>query len=167
MPSQLINNSDVSFVCAKSFTYNGEKFEIGQDFPQEKSNNIEVMVRNRFLVPVVDDMTTKPRHWYREIRQRDIVLNKLGVGSSLANKESRVPDVREVPVDEHDEPSDVTEEAEEDNFQVSEHTVPQVLEFVQAHPDELENVIAAEENGKQRSTLLDELKSLREDEGDE
>ena len=92
MPSQLYDNKGVSFVCARNFTYNGEKYEIGQDFPQEDLvDSPEVLVRSRYLIPVVDSWEDKPRHWQREIRLKETVLAKLGrTGESLLNKEERV-----------------------------------------------------------------------------
>lgn len=92
MPSQLYNNEGISFVCARNFLYNGREYEIGQDFPQEDLvNSPEVLVRSRYLIPVVESWENKPRHWYREVQLKEIVLKKLGrTGGSLLNKPGRV-----------------------------------------------------------------------------
>jgi hypothetical protein len=42
------------------------------------------------------------------------------------------------------------------------HTVTEVIGFVEDHPEELEDVIATEEAGKARVTLLTHLESMRE-----
>jgi hypothetical protein len=41
------------------------------------------------------------------------------------------------------------------------HTVTEVIGFVEDNPDELEAVLAAEEAGKARSTLISHLESMR------
>lgn len=43
------------------------------------------------------------------------------------------------------------------SFDVAEHTVAQVLDYVEANPDGCEAVREAEERGKQRSGILDHL----------
>src|SRR5262245_9636729 len=77
MPSQLINNEAISFVVAKPLKWYDNEYEIGDDFPQEDANNIETLIRSRYLIPVVDDLSDKPRHWHREIQLRELVLEKL------------------------------------------------------------------------------------------
>jgi len=97
MPSQLINNDNVSFICARDFVYAGEEYKLGQDFDQEIAvGQIELLVRTRRLIPVVEDSSVKPRHFHREVQIRENVLRKLGVlkreksttvvGESLYNK---------------------------------------------------------------------------------
>lgn len=92
MPSQLYDNEGVTFVCARSFTYNGQDYTIGADFPQEDLvDSPEVLVRSRYLIPVVESWENKPRHWHREIQLKENVLRKLGhTGETLLNKEPRV-----------------------------------------------------------------------------
>ena len=48
-------------------------------------------------------------------------------------------------------------------FRVERHSTAQVLEFVVAHPELLGDVIAAEEAGKQRKSLLDGLNLMKEE----
>lgn len=45
--------------------------------------------------------------------------------------------------------------AESGDFDPSDHTVDEVIEYLEANPGEVEAVLAAEEEGKARSTLLD------------
>lgn len=86
MPSQLITNDNVEFICGRNFTYNGEDFEVGDFFPQEKALNIEVLVRTRHLIPVVESTDVKPRHWHREVRIKSEILEKLGKTAKPAKK---------------------------------------------------------------------------------
>ena len=71
MPSQLFTNGAISFLACKPFTYRGTEYAIGDDFPQEEANNIETLVRSRFVIPIVEDIADKPRHWHGHIRTRE------------------------------------------------------------------------------------------------
>jgi hypothetical protein len=79
MPSQLLTNDRISFVVAKPFTSRGQTYSVGDDFPQEEARDIEVFVRARYLIPVVDSIEDKKfiRHWHRHIRPKDEVLERL------------------------------------------------------------------------------------------
>lgn len=77
MPSQLYANDKISFLCAKNFTYRAKPYQIGDDFPQEEAHNIETMVRARFVIPVVEEHTEKPRHWHRHVRTKDEAIEFL------------------------------------------------------------------------------------------
>lgn len=94
MPSQLITNEGISFVCARTFVYGGEEFEFGSDFPQEKAvGRIEALVRTRYLIPVVETWQEKPRHWHRHVLPRDIVLAKLGLAPTAGEDHPDDPEV--------------------------------------------------------------------------
>lgn len=71
MPSQLYTNEGISFLAAKPFTYRGTPYAIGDDFPQEEANNIETLVRSRFVIPVIEEGVLRPRHWHGHIRTRE------------------------------------------------------------------------------------------------
>jgi hypothetical protein len=79
MPSQLLKNDKISFVVAKPFTSRDKTYEVGEDFPQEDARDIEVFVRARYVIPVVDSIEDKQhiRHWHRHIRPKDEVLARL------------------------------------------------------------------------------------------
>jgi hypothetical protein len=46
---------------------------------------------------------------------------------------------------------------EDEVFDPADHTVAEVLDYAAEHPDEVAAIAAAEEAGKNRSTLLDQL----------
>ena len=71
MPSQLYANEAISFLACKPFTYRGTEYSMGDDFPQEEANNIETLVRARFVIPVLEEGALKPRHWHGHIRTRE------------------------------------------------------------------------------------------------
>jgi hypothetical protein len=71
MPSQLIKNEGITFLACKPFTYRGTPYSIGDDFPQEEANNIETLVRARFIIPVLEEGYLRPRHWHGHIRTRE------------------------------------------------------------------------------------------------
>lgn len=97
MPSQLINNSAVYFMCARDFTFNGKDYKMGDIFDQDESlGRIDTLVRTRRLIAVVDDGGDKPRHWHHHVWLRSEISKKLGLihredsdiltGESLYNK---------------------------------------------------------------------------------
>lgn len=49
---------------------------------------------------------------------------------------------------------------EGEEFDPADHTVDEVLAYIDEHPDELDDVLAAEEDGKNRVTLVDKLTTL-------
>ena len=144
MPSQLLTNEAISFIVGKTFTFRGVEYEYGDDFDQDvvrvPANNIETLVRNRYLIPVVDSYDDKPRHWYREIKLRSDVEAKMGLGaSSEAGAGGAPPPAPAGPPEDYDP---------------GEHTIREVKGYLDENPGELESIISKEENGQARSTLL-------------
>lgn len=100
MPSQLYKNSAIYFMCARDFLWDGVEYKMGDDFDQDISpGRIDLLVRTRRLVAVVDDIADKPRHWHHHVWLRKDVTRKLGLihrentdileGSSLYNREKQ------------------------------------------------------------------------------
>lgn len=54
---------------------------------------------------------------------------------------------------------------EEDIFDPADYTVAEVMEYAEANPDQVDDLIAAEEAGKARSTLLSQLEALQQQGG--
>jgi hypothetical protein len=52
------------------------------------------------------------------------------------------------------------DEGGDDGFDPSEHSVDEVVEFAQAHPDEVGSLLAAEQSGQKRVTLIAKLEAL-------
>ena len=71
MPSQLYKNDKILFLACKPFTYRGKEYSLGDEFPQEEANNIETLVRSRFVIPFVETPQDKPRHWHKHVRTRE------------------------------------------------------------------------------------------------
>ena len=157
MPVFLEKHDGISFVCAKNFTYSGVRYGIGEDFPDGEAKNSETLVRSRYIIPVIEDDDDRPRHWYRHIQKKSLVLQKLGRGSHLLNKPERVPEV------------EVPQAEESDEFDPSDHTIDEVLDYVENYPDEVLSVYTLEEEGKHRKTLLAKLDEIlnKETEPDE
>jgi len=141
MPSQLITNDNVEFICGRNFTFNGKDYKLGEDFPQDEAlGRIETLVRTRHVIPVVESYDVKPRHWHREVRIKSEVLDKLGV-----KQKSESPKKEKPKMGPGDDPS---------NFGVNE-----VLEYLLSDhidQDEYDRVINAEVNGKGRKGILDD-----------
>lgn len=159
MPSQLLTNEAISFVAAKDFTYGDHRYAMGDDFPQEDANNIETMVRSRYLIPVVDDLSDKPRHWHRHVGLRQDVLDRL-----FRDKTQIVlPEQAPVPVT-------AAEAAETESSAVPsgagveavpEGTANEVLDWVGDDPARAQQALAAEQaRDKPRSTLIAKLEAV-------
>lgn len=67
---------------------------------------------------------------------------------------------------EADDPDAADAPAEADAFDPSEHTVDEVLAHVEEHPDDRDKVVAAEQSGKGRVTLLGALAPPEADDED-
>ena len=181
MPSQLYKNEGISFVCAKNFKWRDTEYHQGDDFPQEEANNVETMVRSRFLIPVVDDLDDKPRHWHREVQLRDQVMAKLNqevVQIVMPDQEAQTPDGEPygestdtpAPSEELPEPTQADDtagagggydsqpeppESLEETYDPSEHNVIAVQEYIDEHPEQKDEVLAMERAGKNRKGLVE------------
>jgi len=147
MPSQLIDNQGISFVCAKSFKWRDTEYEMGDDFPAEEANNVETMVRSRFLIPVVDDINDKPRHWHREVQVKDDALARLRQEVVQIVMPEQTPETTA-------ETTAETTEADA-GFDPGEHTVTEVLDYMEDYPDQAETVRAREAAGKNRKGIVE------------
>ena len=171
MPSQLFTNGKIEFLACKPFTYRGEEYAIGDDFPQEEANNIETLVRARFVIPIVEDVADKPRHWHGHIRTRDQAeeyLNRERVQLRMpyehdSDEEVNLnvlthPETTPEPTQESTDESGAGEGAEGDpsEFNPDDHTVSEVKAYLAKHPEDEERVLAAEERGRGRKGLLEE-----------
>lgn len=150
MPSQLITNTNVYFICARNFVFAGEKYTMGQEFDQDLSvGRIDQLVRTRYLYPVVDNIEDKPRHWHHHIHLRSTLEEKLGLGESLYNKPERVENTKPTKAE--------AREAEEESgeYDPAAHSVAEVQEYLaSADEDEQLRVLEAEESGKARKGIL-------------
>lgn len=183
MGSALLSNDRVTFVACRNFSSRGKDYAVGDDFPQEDTDKIEVFVRARYVIPVVEDLADRPKYWYKEVRLKSDVLERLlGDRTQLMMPEGQEPDSEDVvalevlthpeltpepegeggDVFEPEEPA--TEDGEEvggdtepaaDLFDPGEYTVVEVLDYLNEHPDDEERVLAAEAAGKARKGILE------------
>ena len=100
MPTQLYENTNISFICAKNFTYGGVDYKLGDEWDQDLGvGRLDTLVRSRYLYAVVDSTDEKPRHWHHHIWLRKDIEKKLGIlrdedddnvqGSSLYNSQKQ------------------------------------------------------------------------------
>jgi hypothetical protein len=173
MPSQLINNEAISFVCAKNFTYAGEDYQMGDDFPQEVAKNIESLVRARFLIPVIESTDDKPRHWHREVRTREEAMEYLNrdrvqlrmhhepdsdevVDIEKLTYPETTPEAEELAESQSEETTTAAQAVHDDQYDPSYHTVVEVNTYLAtADAEERERVLEAERNGKARKGILE------------
>lgn len=151
---------------------------------------LETWVRAGFVIPVVKDKSKLPFQFRRTVMTREMALFKLKVGNPEGSHDLTDPkkkheapeltgtdpnatdrndawvanevDAKGKPVKEEKQTkeSSGTKEREEVKAYPHDHGVDEVVAYAKDHPDELENLIDAEERGKERSTLLEKLYSL-------
>lgn len=179
MPSQLFTNGKIEFLACKPFTYRGTPYAIGDDFPQEEANNIETLVRARFVIPIVEDVADKPRHWHGHIRTREqaeeyltrervqlrmpheydsdeeVNLTTLTYPETTPEPEGEGEDALAAE-DSAEEPEADPEPPEslEETYDPAEHNVDAVLEYLSEHPEQREEVLAMERAGRGRKGIL-------------
>lgn len=103
---------------------------------------------------------TPPRF---EVRTNPYLLGLLLDDVDDAKAQGSVESLAEAPLLPAPEPDVEDEEAEEEEeefFDPADYTVPEVVAWAEENPDEVENLIAAEAQGKARSTLLKRLDEL-------
>ena len=172
MPSDLYKNDAIYFLCAKDFMYDGEDYTMGQEFPEEVANNLETLVRARFVIPVVDDKADKPRHWHTTVRTRDEAdeyLSRDLIQIEMPDADVPIPTTPEEPsaevtsVEPEPEPepepvvttTDVEPEPSEPAYDPGEHTVAEVLAYLEAHPELIEQIRELEAAGKNRKGIVE------------
>jgi hypothetical protein len=168
MVSQLLKNDKISFVVCRNFSSQGKDYEVGDDFPQEDARDIEVFVRARYVIPVVDSIEDKQfiRHWHKEIRPKDEVLERLArdrvqLAMPLPPDSDEVVNLDVLTHPETTPEPEATEETpeeapEEDQFDPGDHTVAEVQAYLAEHPEDRERVLQAEAAGRGRKGILEE-----------
>jgi hypothetical protein len=178
MPSQLLVNEHISFLVSKPFKSRGKQYNVGDDFDQSEARDIDTFVRARFLMPVVDDLKYKPRHWYREVQLREVALAKLN-RENVQLRMHHEPDDDEVvdlpqltrPETTPDEPETTDEplpgeeysrtapaaSVHDELYDPSYHTVREVNEYLaQVHdPEEKERILQSERDNRGRKGIVD------------
>lgn len=161
MPSQLDRNSAIHFIAARDFTYAGVDYKMGDDFDQDIGAHIDMLVRTRRVVAVVDDSDDLPRHWYHHVWVKSDIKRKLGLikredvkvlgGSSAYNKPKQMD--LEHPIADH-ETFTPWEETEDNGKAIHD----------KAHEAALTEQVLAAENEENEPLPEDELEPVGETE---
>jgi hypothetical protein len=170
MPSQLFVNDKIGFLACKPFTYRGEPYEMGDEFPQEEANNIETLVRARFVIPFVEDVADKPRHWHGHIRTREQAEEYLNrdrvqlvmpepydsdevVNLNVLTRPETTPD----PADDKGESGEGTpaQAVHDETYDPTYHTVNEVNDYLAVHPEDRERILEVEESNRGRKGILE------------
>lgn len=185
MGSPLLSNDRVGFVVSKPFTSREREYAVGDDFDQNDARNIEVLVRARYVIPVVEDLADRPKYWYKEVRLKSEVLERLFrdrtqlempsppdsdevVNLNLLTDPNREPEEQtestepepepeptEAQVEQQEQAEAAAEAVHTETYDPGYHTVVEVNEYLASHPDEREQVLEAERNGKARKGILE------------
>jgi hypothetical protein len=78
--ASVLKSDRIGFLCCRNFIYGGEQYSIGDEFEGSSANNIETLVRARYVIPVVDKLEDKPRHWHLHVHLREETEKKLRDG---------------------------------------------------------------------------------------
>ena len=185
MPLALNKLDGVYYVAGRDYILDGRQVRAGDVVEGAKDlRNIESFVRSRHLIPVVDDLNDVPVYYQKDVKLASLVESKFKLTINRCCEPEPEPEVEETEETPEETPeeaetetvTDASEETEEepeetsDVFDVSEHTVPEVLEYVGDDRTRAEQVLEAELAGKNRSTLtsaLEELLTAPEGETDE
>jgi hypothetical protein len=175
---QLLKNEGISFIAAKNFVYADEEYVMGQEFPQEKAKNIETLVRARYVIPVLEEGALRPRHWHTHVRTREeaeeylnrdrvqlrwpaepdtqVDLEVLTYPELTPEPEGEGEDVLAPAEDSGEEPAPDPEPPEslEETYDPAEHNVDAVLEYMDEHPEQRDEVLAMERAGRGRKGIL-------------
>lgn len=173
MGSPLLSNDKVTFVALKPFTVGEKTYAVGDDFPQEDARNIETMVRARYLAPVVEDLADRPRYFYKEIKLKSELLEKLNrdrvqlrmhgepdsdavvdIPALTDPNDPQLEEREEPEVEESDEPPPA-EAVHTGEYDPTYHTVVEVNEYLESHPDEREAILEREREGRARKGILE------------
>jgi hypothetical protein len=161
--------TNLTYVALTGLRHEGKDYQAGDDIshfaPLMPSLIAAVSVGQVQLVDA-DGTATPPRF---EVRTNPHLLGLLLDDVDDAKAQGSVASLAEAPLLPAPEPdAEDDDEAEEDEdldfFDPADYTIPEVMEFVTEYPDQLDALIAAEAQGKARSTLLAKLDALASDE---
>lgn len=128
MAQSLYTLENVYYVAGRSYLLDGKQINPGDVVENaHELRNIESFVRSRHLILVVDNHNDVPVYYQKDVKLASLVEQKFG----LKIKHPEDPE----------------------DFAPEEHTIPEVLEFVEVHPELAEELLEAEEQGKDRITL--------------
>lgn len=147
----------VEYYAGRYFTHDGVEYIPGQQLPKDKVlkwSSVEAAIRGRYLIPICADYQAIPRHMWGEAQAFETVLRKHQERTNRLNlpaleQQTQTPSAASETPQAPAEPDVV--------YDPSEHTVASVLDYVDEHPEQTERVLEAEENGKNRSTLISAL----------
>jgi len=172
MPSILRDLPAVAWVAGKNFNFKGKSYQVGDEVPEiNEFPRLEVFVRTRTVIPVVDSIEDTPFQFRHTVMTRERAQHKLSIGhpaggpSDRKHSETTVRDLGNTSAEQES-----AEEVDENEFNPANHSIDEVMEYVEENPDEVLSVYALEEQGKDRPRLkkkLDEILNRQAEEENE
>lgn len=127
MAQSLYTLDGIYYVAGRDYILDGKQIRAGDVVENARElRNVESFVRSRHLILVVDNHNDVPVYYQKDVKLASLVEQKYGLKINRRDPEDFAPE---------------------------EHTIPEVLEFVEEHPELIEEVLEAEEQGKDRVTL--------------
>ena len=155
MPSILRDLPAVSWVAGKNFNFQGTNYKVGEEINDiNEFPRLEVYVRTRHVIPVVERTEDIPFQFRHVVMTRERANRKLQSGhpgGGPADVPVSTP-VRDL--------GSTTEEPENSAYDPSDHTIDDVLAHVGEDSQKATEIYVAEEQGKNRSTLLAKLEDI-------
>jgi hypothetical protein len=156
MPSILRDLPAVSWVAGKNFNFKGTNYKVGEEIADiNEFPRVEVYVRTRHVIPVVERAEDIPFQFRHVVMTRERANRKLASGhpgGGPADVPVSTP-VRQLETDEKSERTD-------QGYDPSDHTIDDVLAHVGEDSQKATEIYVAEEQGKNRSTLLTKLEDI-------
>lgn len=138
---------NVKFMAGRPFTHDGDDYLPGDMVEPAKGwRNLESAIRSRHLIPVVDDIGDVPAYMQKEVKTVDFAHQKMGwvrsegkeseeISSSLEGEKILNPDI---------------------------HTANEIYAYLNEHPEQTEDMLRIERNGKNRVTVVAALEKRLE-----
>ena len=142
MRQKFLDHEAVHFVAGRIFSHGGKTYYPGESVDDARDwKNLETSVRARYLVAVAEDVDVLPPQIKKDVKSIEFAMYKLRAESYQPSIQAR--DARQVELDA--------------TFVPLEHTIAEIRNYLNAHPDKAEQVLDQEKQGKNRVRLVTEL----------
>jgi len=138
--NRFLDDDRVTFLAGRMFTHLGKKVLPGEEITDAREwRNLESMVRSRYMVAVTEDPSVLPPRIRKDVHERARTEDKL---QAERWQQWRIDNPEPEP-----EPVVDPEELK----------IKEILAHLDEHPEDTESILELERQGKNRSTLINEL----------
>jgi hypothetical protein len=142
MRQKFLDHEAVHFIAGRIFSHGGKTYYPGEPVDDARDwKNLETSVRSRYLVAVTEDVDVLPPQIKKDVKSIDFAMYKLRADHYLPSIQAR--DTRQAELAK--------------SFDPGEHTIAEIRNHLETYPDEAEQVLEREKQGKNRVRLVTEL----------